>query len=170
MSPSFLPPGLGYFPVVSLGGCGPLRQGREGVGLSTWVCEMRYGVVVWRWFGMDGWWMDMDGVVVNVLKTRYYYYITNVIYFSCAKDANHSQILGSPDPLFIFSTKAHRCWPWPAHIWRCADFLLLRDADFRRIRRSRAYAQVWFGDGIYAALRQLWWCPWRRSLHSIVFR
>ena len=70
---------------------------------------MRYGVVVWRWFGMDGWWMDMDGVVVNVLKTRYYYYITNVIYFSCAKDANHNQILGSPDPLFIFSTKAHRC-------------------------------------------------------------
>ena len=58
---------------------------------------------------MDGWRMDMDGVVVNVLKTRYYYYITNVIYFSCAKDANHSQILGSPDPLFIFSTKAYRC-------------------------------------------------------------
>ena len=61
---------------------------------------------------MDGWRMDMDGVVVNVLKIGYYYYyyyITNVIYFSCAKDANHSQILGSPDPLFIFSTKAHRC-------------------------------------------------------------
>ena len=53
--------------------------------------------------------MDKDGVVMNVLKTGYYYYITNVIYFSCAKDANHSQILGSPDPLFIFSTKAHRC-------------------------------------------------------------
>ena len=48
---------------------------------------------------MDGWWMDMDGVVVNVLKIGYYYYI---IYFSCAKNANHSQILGSPDPLFIF--------------------------------------------------------------------
>ena len=29
---------------------------------------MRCGVVVWRWFGMDGWWVDMDGVVVNVLK------------------------------------------------------------------------------------------------------
>ena len=58
---------------------------------------------------MDGRWMDMDGVVVNVLKTGYYYYITNVIYFSCAKDANHSQILGSPDPLFIFSSKAYRC-------------------------------------------------------------
>ena len=56
---------------------------------------------------MDGWWMDIDGVVVNVLKTRYYF--TNVIYSSCAKDANHSQILGSPDPLFIFSTKAYRC-------------------------------------------------------------
>ena len=70
---------------------------------------MRYGVVVWRWFGMDGWWMDMDGVVVNVLKIGYYYYIINVIYYSCAKDANHSQILGSSDPLFIFSTKAHRC-------------------------------------------------------------
>ena len=24
---------------------------------------------------MDGWWMDMDGVVVNVLKIGYYYYI-----------------------------------------------------------------------------------------------
>ena len=35
--------------------------------------------------------MDMDGVVVNVLKIGYYYYyITNVIYFLCAKDANHS--------------------------------------------------------------------------------
>ena len=59
---------------------------------------------------MDGWWMDMDGVVVNVLKIGYHYhYITNVIYFSCAKDVNHSQILGSSDPLFIFSTKAYRC-------------------------------------------------------------
>ena len=63
---------------------------------------MRYGVVVWRLFGMDGWWMDMDGVVVNVLKIGYYYYDTIVIYFSCAKNANHSQILGSPDPFFIF--------------------------------------------------------------------
>ena len=54
---------------------------------------------------MDGWWMDMDGhgVVVNVLKKiGYYYYDTIVIYFSCAKNANHSQILGLPDPLFIF--------------------------------------------------------------------
>ena len=50
---------------------------------------------------MDGWWMDMDGVVVNVLKIGYYY-ITIVNYFSCVKNANHSQILGSPDPLFIF--------------------------------------------------------------------
>ena len=66
---------------------------------------------------MNGWWMDMEGygwmwmcVAGNVLETgHYYYYITTVIYFSCAKDANPSQILGSPDPLFIFSTKAHRC-------------------------------------------------------------
>ena len=50
---------------------------------------------------MDGWWMDMDGVVVNVLKVGYYYYDTIVIYFSCAKNANHSQILGSPDPLVL---------------------------------------------------------------------
>jgi hypothetical protein len=56
--------------------------------------------------------------------------------------------------LFYLPTKAHRCWPWPAHIWRCADFLLLRDADFRRIRRSRAYAQVGFEGW---TLRQLWW-------------
>ena len=51
---------------------------------------------------MDGWWMDMDGVGVNVLKIGYYFYDTIVIYFSCAKNANHSPILGSPDPLFIF--------------------------------------------------------------------
>lgn len=40
-------------------------------------------------------------VVGNVLKTGYYYYITTVTYFSCAKDANHSQMLGSPDPLVL---------------------------------------------------------------------
>ena len=40
---------------------------------------MRCGVVVWRWFGKDGWRMDMDGVVVYVLKIGYYYYITKVI-------------------------------------------------------------------------------------------
>ena len=50
----------------------------------------------------DGWLVDGHGVVVNVLKIGYYYYDTIVIYFSCAKDANYSQILGSPDPLFIF--------------------------------------------------------------------
>ena len=54
------------------------------------------------WMDMDGWRMGMDGVVVNVLKIGYYYYIINVIYFSCAKNVNHSQILGSPDPLFFF--------------------------------------------------------------------
>ena len=43
--------------------------------------------------GIDGWWMDMDGVVVNVLKIGCYYYITKVIYFSCAKNANHSQMI-----------------------------------------------------------------------------
>ena len=36
---------------------------------------------------MDGWQMDMDGVVVNVLKIGYYYYNTIAIYFSCAKNA-----------------------------------------------------------------------------------
>ena len=50
----------------------------------------------------DGWLVDGHGVVVNVLKIGYYYYDTIVIYFSCAKNANHSQILGSLDPLFIF--------------------------------------------------------------------
>ena len=54
-------------------------------------------MVVWRW-------IEMDGVVVNVLKIGYYY-IINVIYFSCAKNANHSQILGSPDPLLSFLLK-----------------------------------------------------------------
>ena len=46
-----------------------------------------------------GWmWMCVAG---NVLKTGHYYYITTVTYFSCAKDANHSQMLGSPDPLVL---------------------------------------------------------------------
>ena len=44
-------------------------------------------------------WMCVAG---NVLKTgHYYYYVTTVIYFSCAKDANHSQMLGSLDPLVL---------------------------------------------------------------------
>ena len=37
----------------------------------------------------------------NVLKIGYYYYNTTVTYFSCTKDANHSQMLGSPDPLVL---------------------------------------------------------------------
>ena len=40
-------------------------------------------------------------VAGNVLKTGHHYYITTVTYFSCAKDANHSQMLGSPDPLVL---------------------------------------------------------------------
>ena len=104
---------------------------------------------------MDGWWMDMDGVVVNVLKIGYYYYYTIVIYFSCAKNANHSQILGSPDPLLSFLLKLIGADHGLHTSGGVQIFLLLRDADFRRIRRSRAYAQVWFGDGIYAALCQL---------------
>ena len=42
--------------------------------------------------------MCVDG---NVLKTGHYYYLTTVTYFSCAKDANHSQMLGSSDPLVL---------------------------------------------------------------------
>ena len=40
-------------------------------------------------------------VAVNVLKTRHYYYISTVTHFACAKDANHSQMLGSPNPLVL---------------------------------------------------------------------
>ena len=55
---------------------------------------------------VDGYgWMWVDG---NVSKLDIFN-ILLFVYFSCAKDANHSQILGSPDPLFIFSSKAHRC-------------------------------------------------------------
>ena len=53
--------------------------------------------------GWDGWLVDgygwCGGECVKI--GYYYYYITNVIYFSCAKDANHIQILGSPDPLVL---------------------------------------------------------------------
>ena len=57
--------------------------------------------MVWDGWLVDGYgWMWMC-VAGNVLKIGYYY-IINVIYFSCAKNANHSQILGSPDPLFMF--------------------------------------------------------------------
>ena len=48
-------------------------------------------MVVWLWLGWDGGWIWMWMCVAgNVLKTGYYYYITTVTYFSCAKDANHS--------------------------------------------------------------------------------
>ena len=105
---------------------------------------------------MDGYgWMWMC-VAGNVLKIGYYYYITTVTYFSCAKAANHSQMLGSPDPLVLSFPLKLIGADHGLHISGGVQiFLLLRDADFRRIRRSRAYAQVWFGDGIYAALRQL---------------
>ena len=45
-----------------------------------------------------GWWMDVDVCGLgSALKLDNYY----IIYlFACAKDANHSQIIGSPDPLF----------------------------------------------------------------------
>ena len=92
----------------------------------------------------------------NVLKTGYYCYITIITYFSCAKDANHSQMLGSPDPLVLsFPLKLIGADHGLHTSGGVQIFLLLRDADFRRIRRSRAYAQVWFGYGIYAALCQL---------------
>ena len=105
---------------------------------------------------MDGYgWMWMC-VAGNVLKTRYYYYVTTVTCFSCAKDANHSQMLGSPDPLVLsFPLKLIGADHGLHTSSGVQIFLLLRDADFRRIRRSRAYAHVWFRDRIYAALRQL---------------
>ena len=45
----------------------------------------------WMWVWVDGNVSKLD--IFNILQ---------FIYFSCAKDANHSQILGSPDPLFYF--------------------------------------------------------------------
>ena len=57
--------------------------------------------MVWDGWLVDGYgWMWMC-VAGKVLKTGHYYYITTVAYFSCAKDANHSQMLGSPDPLVL---------------------------------------------------------------------
>ena len=135
-------------------------RGSWPVDLSVWD-EIWSGGVEMVW---DGWLVDgYDGVVVNVLKIGYYYYI---IYFSCAKNANHSQILGSPDPLFIFFTKAHRCWPWPAHIWRCADFLLLRDADLEGL--EGLMPTIKFGSEMESTLHYA--NSDDASLHSIVFR
>jgi hypothetical protein len=34
-----------------------------------------------------------------------------------------AKLIGPRDPLISISAKAHRCWPWPAHIWQCADSL-----------------------------------------------
>ena len=98
--------------------------------------------------------MDVDVCGRESVITGYYYYNTTVTYFSCAKDANHSQMLGSPDPLVLsFPLKLIDADHGLHTSGDVQIFLLLRDADFRRIRRSHAYAQVWFGDGIYATLR-----------------
>jgi len=45
----------------------------------------------WMWVWVDGNVSKLD--IFNILL---------FVYFSCAKDANHIQILGSPDPLFFF--------------------------------------------------------------------
>ena len=45
----------------------------------------------WMWVWVDGNVSKLD--IFNILL---------FVYFSCAKDANHSQILGSLDPLFYF--------------------------------------------------------------------
>ena len=45
----------------------------------------------WMWV-----WVDENVSKLDIFN------ILLFVYFSCAKDANHSQILGSPDPLFFF--------------------------------------------------------------------
>jgi hypothetical protein len=45
---------------------------------------------------------------------------------------------------FIYSTKAHRCWPWPAQSGGVQIFLTCSNSEVRRIRWSCSYAQVWF--------------------------
>ena len=79
---------------------------------------------------MDGYgWMWLC-VAGNVLKTRHYYYITTVTYFSYTKDANHSQMLGSPDPLVLsFPLKLIGADHGLHTSGGVQIFLLLRDAD-----------------------------------------
>ena len=115
-----------------------------------WWCGDGLGWMVGGWI-----WMDVDVCGWECVKnwTLLLHYYCN---FSCAKDANHSQMLGSPDPLVLsFPLKLIGADHGLHTSGGVQIFLLLRDADVRRIRRSHAYAQVWFGDGIYAALRQL---------------
>ena len=51
-------------------------------------------------------------------------------FYACAKDANHSQTIRIARSLyFLFSTKAHRWWPWPTHIWQCVDFLTSSEVE-----------------------------------------
>jgi hypothetical protein len=85
-------------------------------------------------------------VAGNVLKTRYYYYITTVTYFPCAKDANHSQMLGSPDPLVLSIPLKLIGADHGLHTSGGVQiFLTSSNSKVRRIRWSRSYAQVWFG-------------------------
>jgi hypothetical protein len=93
------------------------------------------------WWGDEMWWNGRtcvsDGLKLDelILLLKYWYmqYRKPVAkYFRIARS------------LFLFSTKAHRCWPWPAHIWWCAVFLTCSNNEVRRIRWSCSYAQVWF--------------------------
>jgi hypothetical protein len=84
-------------------------------------------------------------VAGNVLKTGYYYYITTVTYFSCANDANHSQMLGSPDPLVLSVPLKLIGADHALHTSGGVQiFLTCSNSEVRRIRWSRSYAQVWF--------------------------
>jgi hypothetical protein len=118
------------------------------------------------WCGDEMWWdgrtFVWDGLKLDelILLLKYWYMHHRkpiAKYFRIARS------------LFLFSTKAHRCWPWPPHIWWCADFLTCSISEIRRIRWSRSYAQVWLKMESTPAvfLCQLWWLSWRRSLHLL---
>ena len=67
---------------------------------------------------MSRWWEWVYGL--GFREDRYYLFDAS----TCAKDANYSQTIRITRFLyFIFSTKAHQCWSWPAHIWWCANVL-----------------------------------------------
>jgi hypothetical protein len=115
-------------------GLRPLRRGACGGRLSTrlrdWGCCEGCWVVA---YDDDDEWM----VRMRVWFGTWEDIITFDAFLHALRMQTTAKLLGSPDPfIFYFPPKLIRCWPWPAHIWWCANFL----------PRSGVVGDSWFAD------------------------